>query len=96
MPWALVCLLFSHLANAQNFSVPDGSQKDLSQTFYVGQTIPIAWVGPGNPVTWPGMNSSISDLWITWFDSNDFAQRLSCEFPNKPHPLLKGLKGRVF
>jgi len=65
---AVLSLTESVLAQS-SFTLPNGSQPDLFQTFHVGDSVPITWQQIADP-------PPSGDLWVTWFDSDDFAQRL--------------------
>ncbi|KAF2710015.1 hypothetical protein K504DRAFT_533027 [Pleomassaria siparia CBS 279.74] len=73
---ALALCLFTFipytLAQSQ-FLVPDGSVRDLSESWTVGETMEISW-----SKVWSGVGdaSEAADLWITWFTSDSYSQLL--------------------
>jgi len=64
----------------QVWNAPDGSQVDFRQTFFDGQSMPVAWTA---------CNNSIDDIWITSFDEDAFAYShlLKSMFPKQPERL---------
>lgn len=60
------------------WKVPDGTSADFSQTFTVGNSIPLAW-NEFSDTSYLNVTNTLLDLWVTSFDWNtvQYAQKLT-------------------
>ena len=73
----MLLLSLAHIAHTetvqQGWILPDGSYPDFSQTFRVGQTLPLSW---------SALNATVDNLWVTTFDYgvDQFSQLLAGKY----------------